>query len=53
MSRTSYYRHLSKAIQSYGVMLFGYALPEVKDLITSTDNLMVAERTEYNYLAVK
>ncbi|MGO1819776.1 MAG: hypothetical protein ACTH0S_08830, partial [Senegalia sp. (in: firmicutes)] len=27
MSRSSYYRHLPKAIQSYGVMLFGYAFP--------------------------
>lgn len=53
MSRSSYYRHLPKAIQSYGVMLFGYALPEVRKLISNENtevyNLEVAEKiSNYN-----
>ena len=48
MSRSSYYRHLNKAIQSYGTMIFGYALPEVRAIIYNEnldiDNLKVAER---------
>lgn len=53
MSRSSYYRHLPKAIQSYGVMLFGYALPEVRKLISNNDthknDMKVAEETtNYN-----
>lgn len=47
MSRSSYYRHLNKAIKSYGVMMFGYALPEVRSIIydqnSAADNLKVAE----------
>lgn len=52
MSRSSYYRHLPKAIQSYGVMLFGYALPEVRKIISNENTevyeLEVAEKTS-NY----
>lgn len=48
MSRSSYYRHLNRAIQSYGAMIFGYALPEVRSIIYNEnldiDNLKVAER---------
>ena len=54
MSRTSYYRHLPRAIQFYGVMLFGYALPEVRTFIydegKDINDLKVAEREENNYL---
>ena len=52
MSRSSYYRHLPKAIQSYGVMLFGYALPEVRKILSNKNtqiyDLEVAEKTS-NY----
>lgn len=48
MSRSSYYRYLPKAIQSYGVMLFGYALPEVRNIISTkiieVNDLKVAEK---------
>ncbi len=54
MSRTSYYRHLPRAIQFYGVMLFGYALPEVRTLIydenKDINDLKVAEKEESYYL---
>ena len=48
MSRSSYYRHLNRSIQSYGAMIFGYALPEGRAIIYNEnldiDNLKVAER---------
>ncbi len=37
MSRSSYYRHLNKAVQSYSTMIFGYALPEVRAIVFNED----------------
>ena len=57
MSRSSYYRHLPRAIQSYGLMLFGYALPEVRTLIydenVDINNLKVAEEKDKDYMSIR
>jgi len=47
MSRSTFFRYLNKAIESYGNMLFGYALPETVEALQTIQTLpMVAEMAE-------
>lgn len=47
MSRSTYFRYLNKAIETFGTMLFGYALPEIVQALEVIQKLpIVAEITE-------
>ncbi|MDO5755831.1 MAG: hypothetical protein Q4P28_06335 [Tissierellia bacterium] len=46
ISRTTYFRYSKNAIQMYSTMLFGYAIPEVKEVLEKMKDLpLVAEKT--------
>lgn len=47
MSRSTYFRYLNQATETFGTMLFGYALPEIVQALEAIQKLpMVAENAE-------